>query len=62
MQINQSFKVTDLKRGIVSLFLLDENNIWTSTSTGGSKITQKDAQTAYDYFSSQWQDYDVTEL
>jgi hypothetical protein len=67
--INQSFKVLDICIGVSSKFLIDENSKWI-TEIGGNdscvlqtlEISQDDANIAYDYFSSHWQDYDVTLL
>lgn len=67
--INQSFKVRDIYSGVLCEFLIDENGKWTSKTKDSQsvvwemrEVTQSEANMAYDYFTSLWQDYDVTEL
>jgi hypothetical protein len=67
--INQSFKVLDICIGVSSKFLIDENGKWITEIWGNDscvlqtlEISQEDANIVYDYFTSHWQDYDVTLL
>jgi hypothetical protein len=65
--ITQSFKVRDIYSGVTCRFLIDENCKWISETIDTASvvwealnISQEDANIAYNYFTSHWQDYDVT--
>ena len=61
--INQSFKVKDFKNGETYGFHLISKNTWIIKRWGDVlEITQKDVESHYNYFTSHWQDYDVTLL
>lgn len=67
--INQSFKVQDLNTQATHQFSIDENGNWiarTFTSEGVETVmrqsTQNEVEMAYNYFTSFWQDFDVTEF
>ena len=61
--INQSFKVKDFENEeTYEFFLMSENN-WLIKRWGEElEMTQKDVESHYKYFTSLWQDYDVTLL
>jgi hypothetical protein len=61
--INQSFKVEDFEyEATYEFFLMSENN-WLCKRWGKElEMTQKDVESHYNYFTSHWQDFDVTLL
>jgi hypothetical protein len=61
--ITQSFVVKDFEYGENYEFHLIVENNWLCKRWGKElEMTQKDVESHYDYFTSLWQDYDVTLL
>ena len=61
--INQSFKVSILRSDEVHIFINLGEDKWTRTCKLGTEPwNQQEVQNAYNYFTSLWQDYDVTLL
>lgn len=61
--INQSFKASTLRTDEFQLFIhLGEDNWVRPSKCGTEPLNQQEVQNAYDYFTSHWQDYDVTLL
>jgi hypothetical protein len=61
--INQSFKVKDFENKETYEFHLISENNWLNKVCGKVlEITQKDVESHYKYFTSHFQDYDVTLL
>lgn len=63
MQINQSFRVFDTITGEYYYFIrLGENNWIAAHKDGNPPMTQDEVDKSYLYFSSHWQDFDITDL
>ncbi len=61
--ITQSFKVKDFENEETYEFHLIVENNWLCKRWGKElEMTQKDVESHYNYFTSHWQDYDVTLL
>ena len=61
--INQSFVVKDFENGETYGFHLISENNWIIKRWGEElEMTQKEVESNYRYFTSLWQDYDVTLL
>jgi hypothetical protein len=61
--ITQSFKVKDFEYEATYEFFLMSENSWLCKRWGGElEMTQKDVESHYKYFTSLFQDYDVTLL
>lgn len=61
--INQSFKVKDFKNGETYEFLfISENNWLNKRGDEEFEMSQRAIDGQYNYFTSLWQDYDVTLL
>jgi len=61
--INQSFVVKDFENEeTYEFYLISENNWLGKRGDKEVKLEQQDVEGHYDYFTSHWQDYDVTLL
>lgn len=63
MTIDQSFHVFDtLKKTHFYFIRLGEDHWIAAHENGNPPMTQEEVNKAYQYFSSHWQDYNVTNL